>query len=101
MSFGKSIITKTDFRSSELWLLSSQLAAQSGTGGQRAELLLGQLAKLLVVDVTRTNKDRAVTSVVVLDKVGEIFTADGLDSLGSTSNGATKSFALEGSSVQV
>lgn len=94
------IVTDADVGADEVSLLLGQGGGTSSLGKTR-EVLLGELDELLVGDTTRANKDHAVSSVVLLDVVGQLGAGDVADVLAGAENGAAESLALEGSGVEV
>lgn len=70
-------------------------------GRQLSKVLVGHLYKLLVGNATSTNKDHAISSVVVLDVVGELGSGNIADVLPGTEDGTAKRLVLEGGSMQV
>jgi hypothetical protein len=64
-------------------------------------VLLSELDELLVRDATGTNENHTVSSVVVLDVVGELFSGDVADVLSRAKDGAAKGLVLESGSVEV
>jgi hypothetical protein len=72
-----------------------------GFRGDVGEVLLGELDKLLVGNATGTHENHAVGGVVGLDVVLEVGALDALNVLLGAQDGAAKSLALEGGSVEV
>lgn len=70
-------------------------------GGQLSKVLVGHLYKLLVGDATSANKHHAVSSVVVLDVVGELGSGDISNVLPRTQDGTAERLVLEGGGMQV
>jgi len=97
------IISDTDIRAHEVsLLLGAEVSTGLGTaGGKTSEVLLSELNKLLVGDTTGTNKNHAVSSVVVLDVVGKLGSGDVADVLFGAKDGAAKGLVLESSGVKV
>lgn len=103
---GDGVVTDTDLRTDKVGLLllgvGNGLSGRGwGSHGDVAEVLLGELDELLVRNTTRANKDHAVSGVVGLDVVGQVITADGLDVLLGTEDGATEGLVHESGGVQV
>ncbi len=59
-----------------------------------AEVLLGQLAEVSVVDAASAGQDHPGSLVVGLDEVREVVPVDGLDVLGGTEDRAAKRGSL-------
>lgn len=103
---GDGVVTDTDLRTDKVGLLllgvGNGLSGRSwGSHGDVAEVLLGKLDELLVRNTTRADEDHAVSGVVGLDVVGQVITADGLDVLLGTEDGATEGLVHESGGVQV
>lgn len=97
------VVAYPDIGTNELRLL---LGQEVGVGlgrvrRQLSKVLVGHLDQLLVGDATGTNKDHAISSVVVLDVVGELGSGDVANVLPGTKDGATERLVLEGGGMQV
>lgn len=97
------VVTNTDIRTNEIGLLLRKLVGVGGraTGGKASEMLFGQLDQLFVGNATGTDKNHAVSSVVVLDIVDELGSGDIADVLARAKDGATQRLVLESSGVKV
>lgn len=100
---GHGVVTNTDIRANEVSLLLGQEVSLSlGTlAGKAGEVLLGKLNQLLVGNATGSSENHAVSSVVVLDVVGELGAGNITDVLAGSKDGAAKRLVLESSGVQV
>lgn len=100
---GDGVVADTDVGANEVGLLLGQEvgAGLGGLGGQAGELLLGHLDELLVGDTAGTDKDHAVSGVVILDVVDELGPGDVADVLAGAKNGAAEGLVLVGGGVQV
>lgn len=100
---GDGVVPYPDIRTNELRLSLGQEVGV-GLGGccrQLGEVLVGHLNKLFVGDAASTDENHAVSSVVVLDVVGEFGSANVADVLLGSQDGATKGLLLECGGVQV
>jgi hypothetical protein len=97
------VIANTNVRTYEVSLLLREQIGLVGrtAAGQTREMLLSQLNESLVRNTTGGSEDHAVSSVVVLDVVGQLGSRDVTDVLAGTKNGSSESLMLEGRSVQV
>lgn len=97
------VVTDTDIGADEVsLLLGKQVSLVLGApAGQTREVLLGELNKLLVGNATGTDQDHAVSSVVVLNVVGQLGAGDVADVLARTKDGAAQRLVLESGGVQV
>lgn len=100
---GHSIVSDTDIGADKVSLLLGELVGVVlGTlAGETLEVLLSKLNELLVRDATSTNKDHAVSSVVVLDVADELGSGNVTDVLARTENGTAQGLVLVSSSVKV
>lgn len=97
------VVTDADIRADEVSLLLGEQVGVvlSSLACKTGEVLLSQLNQLLVRDATRADEDHAVSSVVVLDVVGELGAGDVADVLAGAEDRAAKGLVLEGSGMQV
>lgn len=97
------VVTHTDLRADELSLGVERLAERQRVcrHGERREVLLSILDKLLVLNTTSTNKHHPVGRVLLADVVGQVIALDRHDVLLGTKDGAAKARALERNSVKV
>lgn len=85
-----------------LLLLGEDLGGVVGRlGGEGAEVLLGEIDKLLVGNTTSSDEDHAVSSVVGLDVVLKVGALDALDVLLGAEDGTSEGLSLESGSVEV
>lgn len=94
------IVTNANVGADEVSLLLGQSLGASSAGEAR-EVLLSKLDKLLVRNATGADEDHTVSSVVLLDVVGELGAGNIADVLAGAENGASKGLALEGGGVEV
>lgn len=100
---GHVVITDTDIGAEEVSLLLGELVGVvlGALSRKVAEVLLSKVNELLVRDATGTDKDHAVSGVVVLDVAGKLGTGDVADVLARAKDGAAQRLVLEGSGVEV
>jgi hypothetical protein len=97
------IVTHADLGSNKVWTSTAW-----GTNddwvfrwGEVAKVLLGELNELLVWDSSGTDKDHAISLVVLGDVLREVVLLDGENVLLWTKDGAAESLTLESGSVKV
>lgn len=97
------VVTDADIGTDEVsLLLGEKVGVVLGALARKTrEVLLGKLNESLVRNTTRASKDHAVSSVVVLDVVGELGTGDVADVLTGAENRAAQRLVLEGGGVEV
>lgn len=97
------VVAYPDIGTDELRLLLGQevCVGLGRVGRQLRKVLVGHLYKLLVGDATSANKHHAISSVVVLDVVGELGSGDIANVLPRTEDGTAERLVLEGGGMQV
>ena len=97
------VVSDSDFGTGEDGLGMSGLAERDRVRGlrQRGKVLLGQLAELLVVNGTSTDKDHSVSGVVVLDVRLQVGLLDRVDVLLRAQDGVAQGLTGESDGVQV
>lgn len=100
---GDGVVAYPDIRADEVGLpLGEDVGVGLGRlGRQLGEVLLGHLDERIVGNTASTNQDHAVSSVVVLDVVGQLGPGDVADVLLGSQDRAAEGLVLEGSGVQV